>query len=612
MIFITTAFIIPLSAYSQAGIEELSEDTLSTDIFYYKKFLTSGAEEFADGFFNLNDFQHLDLASNGQFSGLSYRGTDHRNLIPILNGIPLESVIYGSPDLFSIPYFVIDKVDLKGENGLKFPGIYQPVYISSKKVSQTVPFSRLVYRFGDYAFNHVDVTLSRYFTKNLSVFASGSKDDYPDRYQDNDMRGSKYWLDMNYKFRRWNIDLLTFVSDHSVNYDNTIPVSYADTTDYYKETPRGNNLKFISLKINNDSLNYYPELSLYLWNMKEQSTDSTFYHRKFRATENVIGIQSSGEIPELYENIDIYYRGSLQRSNVTGGFAWDRGDALYTSRLSMTINSELNDKVSLHISPEITWMTDQDICIYNLFELDYRSSERIRSKLRYRRSGRYLSLSEKYFSNPFVPGTTHPGVPDKETINSMDFKFLYKFKKGFLTMNPFLTSYKSALYSWAGYDEARVFRHINGYIGDISNLGINIDFRQYFNHYVDYGLNYNFLNSDIPGADPVNSASFQLNLRNLEDIITSKNVDTEINITGKFIQSRLAMNYLPLYRLFAYTGDETPSVEIFKIRGCAHIGDISFFQEVDIYSDKNYQPILGYKRARQFMVRIGVTWNFYN
>ncbi|MCP4723828.1 MAG: hypothetical protein GY863_02270 [bacterium] len=606
---ISLIIITPLILLAQTGITDISEDSLSFNKFYQKKFQLSNSEEFADGFFSINDLQHLDLGAIGQFSGMSFRGTNYRNLIPVLNGVPIESVSYGAPDLFNIPNYVIDNVSLNEKPGLNFPGIYKPVYIQSKKNKRTVPFSRFEYKFGDYAYNHVDVTLSRYFTENLSVFASGSKEDFPDKFQDNEMHGSKYWLDMNYKFRQWNLNWLTFVSDYSVNYNSTLPVSDSDTTDFIKDTHRGSNFKFFNLQIKNDSLEYSPEISLYYWSQNEQSSDSTFFHRKFKNRENVLGVLGTGAIPEPYDQLDLYYRLNFQRSDVNGGFWPD--DVYYKSRLSLTLNHKLSSKVNLTVSPELTWMTDQNVCFYNLFEVGYLPSDRLSTKFAYRRSGRYASLSEKYFSHPNILGINQP-VPDNELMDNVEFDLVYKFNTGIFRVNPYFVNYESTLYSGFGITENGVVRDSDGYIGNITNYGINFDYKQYLNRHIDYKLSYNLFSSDRTGSNPVNSASFQVNLRYLEDLITSKNVDTEINISGKFIQKRDALNYLPLYRLFAYTNSETPSIGIFKVRGCAYIRDISIFQEIDLYTNEDYQRVLGYKRARQLMVRIGVSWNFYN
>ncbi|MFC1564084.1 hypothetical protein ACFL6G_04060 [candidate division KSB1 bacterium] len=599
----------PVVIAGQTGIKEITEDTLTTGKFYQKHFLVSNSEEFADGFFYNNDLQYLDLGAYGQFSGLSYRGTDYKNSIPVLNGIPLESATYGSWNLLDIPYYVIDNVDLEEIPEQNFPGIYKPVFIQSRKTKSAVPFSRIGYRFGDYNWNHTDVTLSRYLRKDLSVFASGSKDDFPDRIGDNDFHGSRVWVDLDYRFRQWKIGWLTYVSDNNVRVNSDLPDSNAFISDITKETQRSSNFRFFNLKIKNDSLRYSPKLDLYHWYLKEQTNDDLLIGNEFKSGEEVWGIQAAGDVPEIKDNIDIQYRVNFLRSNTRGSF-W-RDKAYYKSRMSFTLDHRINDKFGLSFSPEITMMTDRDLSFYSRLVIGYSHSDRFLSNFIYRRSGRYPSIAETSNYNRFFL-TMDQFDLDNEVIDNFEMNFKYIFNDGFIQLNPYLADYRSSINNFGAIRRPSYMDFSTGRAAGSLNYGFNVDFKRFFNRYFNFRFNYNFMNSDINNINAVNAFSCQLNFKYLEDYITDKDIDTELNISGRYITARDAMKYLPLYRLFAYSGTESPAIAMLKIHSCAHIRDLSIFHEMDIQSDEEYSYVLGHKRGQYVVVRIGVTWNFYN
>jgi len=205
-----------------------------------------------------------------------------------------------------------------------------------------------------------------------------------------------------------------------------------------------------------------------------------------------------------------------------------------------------------------------------------------------------------------------------DDIVSYDLDIKYYFKNGLLQILPFFLTidkpynldYITQLASSYPDNHFKALKYGNK--SRISNGGIGLGLRIRLNdfssiqwHYIyQYGKKTRIISAP-------HSVYAQLGIKNIEDKFTTLKLDTELTLNGYYWSARQGLVYLPLLQQFAHTDVETQGSMLLKARGSVRIQTITFFYEIDLLNKSGYQYVLGFPLKNR-MLRVGLTWNFYN
>jgi len=139
-------------------------DSLTTNTF-----TVINPEETADIFYVLPGYNQLDLTSFGQVSYISRNGSGYKNYFPRLKDIKLMSTTYGGWNLLNLPLYSFKELSFEHPfNSNSFNYVLRDDF-------PDVPVSEINYRYGDFGWNQVNISLKRKLTDKLYLNASGEK-----------------------------------------------------------------------------------------------------------------------------------------------------------------------------------------------------------------------------------------------------------------------------------------------------------------------------------------------------------------------------------------------------------------------------------------------------
>ncbi|MFC1477656.1 TonB-dependent receptor plug domain-containing protein [candidate division KSB1 bacterium] len=621
---------ITASARDTTGrIFRFTSDSLFSDGLDQYHFIFSNTEETVDGLINIPGFTNLDLGVYGQFSSVSFRGTGHSNVIPVLNGIPLESESFGSWNWLDIPFYIIKRAETGRQAAALYPGVLKPVALSTFDQVETIPFSRINYRIGRYEYSHTDVSIARKLSQNLDLYAAGSTDHYTGAYIDRynkRFRGSNVWLDLNYTRNDWKFRTEVFLSDKNNPELDYIP---EQNEIVLKTKSHSRNIKLGAFSINNSRYDNL-EVKLYAWKMNDLAFAQSNYLTEFRNSEKTIGAVFHGTLSEDdYHQVQFNYHGRFVDINGTyyDRIAWDN-----IHKISLNISRRLSDGFSINMSPQMDVCVGENLRLSNnvlvplgIVRGEYTGMDHnIKCALSLSRSKRQPSMGKALAWDTESLSTLgeiglYSEQPNKDEyvnviqldiekysqwthfrispfIQHINDPFVYKLSH-VRTINRAISPFRTV-----GYDSGSDFTYAG--VSLLGNLTVN-RFSRISGHYT-------WLSGERDRLfAPKHTLTARVNLHNIEDIITSRDLDTEINITGIVHAGGNALNYFPLYQQFAVTSRELPVNALLRMRASAVIRTVTMFYEADLLSRLGHQYVLGYP-VRRVMIRAGVEWNFRN
>jgi len=598
-------------------------DSIVYNQFRAADFINSNAEEMVDVFVNIAGFHILDMGAFGQFSSMSYRGTEHSSVVPLLNGVPLESWLNGSWNWRDIPFYTVERLNCDNDAALVYPGVYKVVDIQTKNFVEGDPVSRVNYRVGDYGFSHTDVSLSRKLPFGLDFYGAGSTQYYTgiylDRYE-NRFRGSNIWLDLELKKKTWRMRWNVLLSDKNNPELTEIPL---EPTYAIKSAPISRNTKMITYTVEHEMFPWNTNAQLYFLETKEQASGDILYGDYYTGSEKTFGMILRGSIVSNKNmSVDLSYFSTYTHVNSS---YFDRDKTTSRQKLTMLAERRLNKDFKLKIAPEINMPVNYEDAdyikpVYLLGKItgQYDTGGSVTMSCTAGRSLRPVSMQNNYVIQNAGRGDDNIyDIVSSEILHELSLDLNYNYKNGFFVVNPFFIhvdnpyefNLLSGISESAGDDsDAVVFFNGSG----LSYGGLSLAWHRDFGKYLAVSGNYTYLSGEKSRMyAPNHSAFFRLNLRKIDDFITSKKLDTDIQIMGMLCSQKKALNYFPLYQQFGFTDIDMDVTGFLKVRGSAQIRSVNLFYEADIVSRNDYFNILGYP-VRDRIVRAGVEWIFRN
>ena len=586
--------------------DSLSQYTLSdSDI------VAANTEEIVDVLAHIQGFQIFDLASLGQYSSVGYRGAGKNNVIPVLNGIPLESESFSAWNWHDIPFYCIKMVKFAEELPCNTPNIFSSVNLETKSTVPSTPFTRVNYRIGDYDWSHVDITFARKIGSGLSFYGSGSTEHFLDKFSDNRYRGSNVWFHLNHSLKGFYLSWQTLVSDRNVREISEIPAAPGRVL---KDMPHSHNVKMFSLNLSPKNNYRAFNLKAYFWEIKDNAQGSLLYNDDFTNRDKKFGVILNGLA--LEKNYwQFFYRLDTYSSWIQSTFQ-NFNRRINACKLSFSAVYSPESRLNFTVTPGIYLRSKvKDTPWFGRMHLSYRQSDRLHFSASISKSGRFPAAAEMNVPAVNIFSNQNKSI---DNIASYDLNIKCYFKNGLLQIFPFfLTIDKPYYLNYNTHSVVsdtdnpfRALRYSN--ISRLSNGGIGLRLRIRLNDFSTLNWQYTYQNGKKNRIFGARHAVYaQLGIKNLEDKFTTLKIDTEIMVSGYYWSARQGILYLPLYQVFAHTDMETQASALLKFRGSARIQTVTFFYEIDLLNKSDYQYVLGYP-FKDRMVRVGLTWNFYN
>lgn len=573
--------------------------------------VAANTEEIVDVLARIQGFQILDLASLGQYSSIGYRGVGKNNVIPVLNGIPLESESFGAWNWHDIPFYCIKTVQFAEELPRNNPNIFSSVNLETKSAAPSTPFTRVDYRIGDFDWSHVDITFARKLSSGLSFYGSGSTEHFADRFGDNRYRGSNVWFHLNHSLKGFDLSWQTLVSDRNVREISKIPAAPGRVL---KNMPHSHNVKMFSLNLSPKNNYRAFNLKAYFWEIKDNAQGSLLYTDDFTNRDKKFGVILDGlalgeKSWQFFYHLDTY---STWIQSTFQNFH----RRINAGKLSVSAVYSPESRLNFTVTPGIYLRSKaKDTPWFGKMYISYRPSDRLHFSASISKSGRFPAASEINVPAVNIFDNQNKSI---DNILSYDLNIKYYFKNGLLQIFPFFLTidkpyhlnYNTHLAVSNPDNPLRALRYSK--ISQISNGGIGLGLKMRLNDFTTANCQYVYQRGKkdrIFGAP--HAVYAQLGIKNLEDKFTTMKVDTEITVSGYYWSARQGILNLPLYQVFSNTDVETQASALLKFRGSARVQTVTFFYEIDLLNKSGYQYVLGYP-FKDRMVRVGLTWNFYN
>jgi outer membrane cobalamin receptor len=176
--FIVLAIVLPFHVYSQdttrvAGAEISSVDTVTSKPFAEDLERVSIEqtrelilEDAADFLALVPSVSVIDFGSLGQFSPFSFRGANPPSARIFLDDLPLLEPVHGAVHVTNIPINVVDEIRFANPNALHF---------ISHPFSPRRPYSKVVFRAGDWEYTDIGVTVALPVTERSQFFFSANR-----------------------------------------------------------------------------------------------------------------------------------------------------------------------------------------------------------------------------------------------------------------------------------------------------------------------------------------------------------------------------------------------------------------------------------------------------
>lgn len=572
-------------------------------------------EEIPDALLNLPGYFLPDMGNMGQFSALSYRGLPHTSVMPVLNGVPLESDLFANWNWRDLPFYTLKEIRAGNSSSAKYPGFVNTVDLRTFDQVEDIPFSRVNYRRGDGGYEHTDISLNRKLSENLSFYGAGSTQYYAGLIVNRSQyrfRGSTIWTELNYAGDSWNMRLNVLLSDKN----------NPELTDFdrpYMDVMRSRNAKLVMLSFRNEKWGPDLETRFFFRQTTDDARADSLYGRDFFAEEKQYGGIIEGQLLEN-EKSEISFNLLTRFTNINSTYFQNQYMA-GLSRAAVSIIHKMNSRITVIAAPQIDKPTG-----YNYSNLtrtasltgrvaaEVNTGEDSRLKIELSRSANPLLMSPEY-------GLFERNIKSadwtKLYTNMLDLLYSFKFSDIDITLNPFYMingrrSFKRELIYESGAGFLNSWDLSEKDLDDMNYGGISAQFRWDLGKHMDVSGHYTFLSGSRPKLyAPKNMFRMRVDLHKLEDFLLKRRIDTEISLTGTVYEGGSLMTFYPYFENFETGLAPADALATLKLRAAAIVGQMTLFYENDLYSKNGYSFINGYP-LRDMYVRLGVEWNFFN
>jgi len=499
------------------------------------------------------------LGYPGQFLSFNYRGLNHKGISLSIDGIPVESYIFGVSDLNRIPHEIINTVHFCSYSVFN-PG-YLGVDFHTKSIFDEQPFTRVVYRIGDFDRSFVDVFFRRKLTNLSDIGISGSFEKYPGQFGEDNYFGRSSRTDNN------------------------------------------SGLYNLSLNRNNEDSDF--NLYLYFNGYKRRFRNILSEENKIEDKENIYG--SGFSYKRRLNQGDISLKFNLSAYSVSGD---QLTEIKNKKKASAFLNYRYILRKRLIFNPYFTIFNDSirgritqgGISLYSLL------SKNFGTFVSYRLSGRYPDIHELYHK-----GIEINGNPDlkNEKSNSVEMGIRYKSKNNIISGNIFRQSIDNMI-SFDISNDYRSFLPLND--EKYSFWGAEFDLSSSFLKFFQIIMRYSYAknrdkNSFLFNPDIKGYFSFVIN--NIEDIFIKGSMSSMVKLTCRYFGKEYIKYYNPAVRDFALSKVLTEPSLIFDFKALVTIRSLTFIYEVDNIFGEDFVEVYGYPVPRGTM-RIGIQWDFFD
>lgn len=177
--FIVLAIGLPLYVYSQDTTQVAAAPISSPDTVKNEPFVEELAgvvsieetrglivEDAADFLALVPGVSVIDFGSLGQFSPFSFRGATPQSARIFLDDLPLLEPIHGAVHVTNIPINVVDEIHFANPVALHF---------TSHPFSSQRPYSKVIFRAGDWEYTDIGITLTMPVTSRSQFFFSANR-----------------------------------------------------------------------------------------------------------------------------------------------------------------------------------------------------------------------------------------------------------------------------------------------------------------------------------------------------------------------------------------------------------------------------------------------------
>ncbi|NVM02447.1 MAG: TonB-dependent receptor [Candidatus Helarchaeota archaeon] len=616
LIFISfTFFVVDFNLYSEekgTNADSKFNKIESSKIFEDNAEIENLKRENYEGIDNLiSVYSGIDinvLGYPGQFSSFNYRGLNHKGISFSIDGIPVDSYIFGVSDLNRIPTEMIDTVYFYRYSVFN-PG-YLEVDFHTKSISGGEPFTRIVYRIGDYERSFVDLFFKRKLTNLSDIGVSGSFEKYPGQFGEDNYFGRKFWV--SYK-REISKDLFLKFSGIYIKRGVDLPSEIVFTKKLVSHNSRADNnsgMYNLSLNRNNEGSRF----NLYLY--------FNGYKRRFRniLKENKIVVKDTIYVEDK-ENIygsGFSYRKRLDQGDISLKFNLSaysiKGDKFpeikNKNKVSTFLNYRYFYRERLIFNPYFAIFNDSIRGRINQGGISFHSilSENFGTFFSYRLSGRYPDIQELYYEGIELNGRTDL---KNEKSDSFEMGIRYKSKNNFISGS----IYRETIDNMISFDiskDSRSFLPFND--KRYSFWGTEFDLSSSFLKFFQIIMRYSYAgnrdkNSFLFNPDIKGYFSFVIN--DLEDIFIKGQMSSMVKFTCKYFGEEYLKYYNPAVRDFALSKRLTESSFVFDFKAIVTIKTLTFIYEVDNVFGEDFVEVYGYPVPRG-TIRIGIQWDFFD
>jgi len=541
------------------------------------------------------------LGYPGQFLSFNYRGLNHKGISLSIDGIPVESYIFGVSDLNRIPHEIINTVHFCSYSVFN-PG-YLGVDFHTKPISNGEPFTRVVYRIGDFDRSFVDVFFRRKLTNLSDIGISGSFEKYPGQFGEDNYFGRKFWV--SYK-REISKNLFLKFSGIYVKRGVDLPSEIALTKKLVSHNSRTDNnsgLYNLSLNRNNEDSDF--NLYLYFNGYKRRFRNILSEENKIEDKENIYGSGFSYE--RRLNQGDISLKFNLSAYSVNG-------DRLCEIKNKKKASAFLNYKYILRkrliFNPYLVIFNDSirgritqgGISLYSVL------SKNFGTFFSYRLSGRYPDIHELYHKGIEVNG--NPDLKNEKS-NSLEIGIRYKSKNNIISGNIFRQNIDNMI-SFDISNDYRSFLPFND--KKCSFWGAEFDLSSSFLKFFQIIMRCSYAGNRYKNSflfNPDIKGYFSFVINDIEDIFIKGSMSSMIKLTCRYFGEEYIKYYFPVVRDFALSKSLTEPSFIFDLKALVTIRSLTFIYEVDNIFGEDFVEVYGYPVPRGTM-RIGIQWDFFD
>ncbi|MFC1557827.1 TonB-dependent receptor plug domain-containing protein [candidate division KSB1 bacterium] len=605
---ITLFVILCFNSALYSAEPEVTEDSTKTNytglIIFDDELSVEGAKQ--NNYEGTNDIIHtysgMDINETsfpGHFSSVNYRGKSHKGITLSIDEIPIESNLFGIPDLNRIPLEFFESLRFSRKSS------FTPGYLNidfQPKLPGDRPLTRIVYRIGDFERSFFDTYLSRKIGSSTDLGLFGNFESYPGQYGDDNYIGRRFY---GFFKRRLSNNIEIKFQGMYTKRGGDVPNSttFSDQLEFHNART-DNNSDFYSFNITKDTEKELFDVFLYYNKYKRTFRVDKSKTDAVKSKEGIIG--AGVNYKRKLADGDVNLRGTVSAYTLESDSIYNLSSFEYNNKTKYSAegnyryflkeNLILVPSVSLYYDAVRGTITSGGIWLYNQIGnslLCYTS---------YSIKGRYPSLIEQFkreldkeVYNTFEAGVRYTrgnSLIRAALYNERINYFIFQYLQNDYPMDEFSYSNEESLTFW----------------------GAELSGNLYFSDYLEMYFNYNYSGnrkSEKYLYNPEAGGKLSLIINNIHNIVYRSSLKSKIRISCLYRNAENLKNFNSFYRDFIISPYLTDSSLIFNLKASATLYDATIFYEVDNLFGENYIDVYGFPVPKT-TIRMGVQWDFFN